>query len=323
MRWLAVLCVLGGVAAAAPRDEDKAEADRLFYEGRELLAQDHRVEACQKFDLSFRKDPRAVGTILNLGLCSEIGGQVATAVRYYEEARDRARDQGLTEYQQAAERKIALLAPRVPHVTIVLAEPLPDTRVLLDNVVLGADQLRDVTVDPGKRTIVVTARGRMPYETTIEVTEGTPATVAVPRLQGQKTVIVRASTRRTWGKIAVASGIGLVGAGLGLGLYARSTYWAQFPAGARDGAIMDASHDCWTELVGGKIARRCNEVGQEHILDARRLSHIGTGVGIAGALVLATGVYLWWTAPRQETAAQLGIALGEHGLTGVTLTGAF
>ena len=322
MKWVLALCVLCGTAAAGPRDEDKAEADRLFYEGRELLAKDQRVEACQKFDLSFKKDPRAVGTILNLGLCSEMSGQVASAVRYYQEARDRAHDQDLTEYQQAAERKIALLAPRVPHITITLAEPLPDLRVLVDNIVLAPDQLRDVTLDPGSRTIVVTARGHLPYETKIDVVEGKPLRVAIPRLAGQ-TVIVRQNTRRTWGKITLASGVGALAAGIGLGLYARSSYWSQFPDGAKDGAIMDADHDCWTELVNTKIERKCNELGQDHVSSARRLSHIGTAAGIVGALAIGAGAYLWWTAPADELTPELGLALGEGGLTGVTLSGRF
>jgi hypothetical protein len=322
MRWVLALFVLGGTAMAGPRDEDKAEADRLFYEGRQLLAKDKRVEACQKFDLSFRKDPRAIGTLLNLGLCNEMSGQVATAVRLYQEARDRAHDQSLAEYQDAAQRKIALLAPRVPHVKITLAEPLPDMHVLVDNIVLALDQLGDVTLDPGSRTIVVTARGHLPYETKIDVVEGKPLTVEIPRLAGQ-TVIVRENSRRTWGKVTLASGAGVLAAGIGLGLYARSAYWSEFPDGAKDGAIMDANHNCWTELVGTKIERQCNEIGQDHLASARRLSHISTAMGIVGALAIGAGAYLWWTAPKDEPLPALGVAIDDHGLTGVTLSGRF
>lgn len=307
---------------AGPRDEDKAEADRLFYEGRDLLAKNKRVEACQKFDLSFKKDPRAIGTILNLGLCSEMSGQVATAVQYYQEARDRAREQSLAEYQQAAQRKIQLLAPRVPHVRINLAEKLPDTRILVDNIVLAPDQLGDVTLDPGTRTIVVTARGHLPYETKIDVVEGKPLTVEIPKLAGQ-TVIVHENTRRTWGKIALASGGGALVAGIAFGLYARSAYWAEFPDGAQDGAVMDTSHDCWTELASNKLVRRCNELGQEHLASARTLSTISTVSGILGAIAIGAGAYLWWTAPKDEPPPVLGVAVDPDGLTGVTLSGRF
>ena len=307
---------------AGPRDEDKAEADRLFYEGRDLLAKNQRVEACKKFDLSIKKDPRAIGTLLNLGLCSEMGGQVATAVQLYQEARDRAHEQSLAEYQQAAERKIRLLAPRVPHVRIRLAEPLPDMRILVDNIVLAPDQLADVTLDPGTRTVVVTARGHLPYETTIQVAEGKPLTVEIPTLAGQ-TVIVHENTRRTWGKIALASGGGALVAGVAFGLYARSAYWAEFPDGAKDGPVMDTSHDCWTELAKDKLVRRCNELGQEHLSSARTLSSISTVAGVLGAVAIAAGAYLWWTAPKDEPPPTVGIAIDPDGLTGITFGGRF
>lgn len=61
---------------AGPAATDKAEADRLFDQGRELLAAGDRVQACKLFELSLRKDPRAVGTMLNLGLCREEGGAI-------------------------------------------------------------------------------------------------------------------------------------------------------------------------------------------------------------------------------------------------------
>jgi Tfp pilus assembly protein PilF len=129
VRWGICLVLVASVAAANPavRDDDKLEADRPFAEGRALLDQGKRKEACEKFDLSIRKDPRAVGTMLNLGLCAEEAGQVATAVRYYTEARARARDQDLKEHQAAAENKLALLAPRVPHLAIVLPASAPPT----------------------------------------------------------------------------------------------------------------------------------------------------------------------------------------------------
>lgn len=298
MRTGIVLLALAGTAAAGPavRDDDKLEADKLFQEGRDLLTAGKRAEACAKFDLSIRKDPRAVGTILNLGLCAEEAGQVATAVRYYTEARARAKDQELTEHQQAAENKLALLAPRVPHLAIALPTGAPaDTRVIVDAQVLAADQLADVPVDPGDHSITVTARDKLPYETKITVKEGEHKQLAVPALQGAKTVVVESSSKRLWGKIMVGSGVALTGAGIGLGLYARSVYWQQFPAASRDGKdAQDAQHHCFTQ--GG--TRHCDALGESKINTARKVSTVGTIVGIAGVLAAGAGAYLWWTAPN-------------------------
>src|SRR6059036_1944766 len=99
MRGIVLAVALASRAAAAQpeglmsRDDDKAEADRLFEEGRTLQQSGKLAEACKLFELSHRKDPSAVGTILNLGLCAEQSQLFATAVRYYAEARDRAHDQ--------------------------------------------------------------------------------------------------------------------------------------------------------------------------------------------------------------------------------------
>ena len=164
-----LLAAFVGLAGAQPNDGDQQDADRLFFEGRTLLENGRRVEACAKFELSFKKNPQAIGTLLNLGLCAEMSNLVVTAVRYFAEARASANEQGLKEYQEAADRKIALLSPRMPHLQITFAEPALSARVIVADVVVSPDQLRDLTVDPGKRTIVVTAPGRLPFETTIEL----------------------------------------------------------------------------------------------------------------------------------------------------------
>jgi len=303
MRVGIALLALAGTAAAEPavRDDDRLEADKLFQEGRQLIEAGKRAEGCAKFDLSIRKDPRAVGTILNLGLCAEEAGQVATAVRYYTEARARAKDQELKEHQEAAEGKLALLAPRVPHLAIQLAPGAPaDTRVIVDQLVLASDQLADVPVDPGDHALVVTAPNKLPYETKVTVKESEHRTLAIPALQGAttRTLLVESSSRRLWGKIGVGSGLVLAGAGLGLGLYGRSLYWQQFPPASRDGKdAADAQHHCFTSAG----TRHCDAIGASHVATARKVAEAGTAIGIVGVIAAGVGAYLWWTAPASVT----------------------
>jgi hypothetical protein len=308
---VAGLLACAGVAAAdsLPRPEDKAEADRLFEEGRALLAQGDRAEACKRFDASFRKDPRAVGTMLNLGLCREEVGQVASAVRFYAEARDRAHDQNLPEHQQAAERKMAMLSPRVPHLAIALAPNTPPgVRVLVDDTVIAADQLTDVTVDPGTHSLVVTAPGKLPYETKLDVKESEHKQVSVPALEGAKTIVVAPDRRRLWGKLAVGSGVTLLVGAVGLGAYSRHLYWKQFPDGARDGDLVrDTEHDCWTVLVNGSPTRQCNEVGANALGNARIVGHVATGAAVVGGVGLIAGAILWATAPKHDESIALDI----------------
>lgn len=321
-----MLSILLGVAHAQPRAADKAEADRLFEEGRTLLGEGKRDEACARFDESFRKDPRAVGTMLNLGLCREESGELASAVRLYSEARDRAHDQKLAEHEEAASRKIALLSPRVPRVAVKLPPGLgASARVLIDDIVFGRHELDIITLDPGDHTLVVTAPGKLPYETKFEVTEGARPTLDVPPLAGATTVVINAPTNRRalWGKILVASGVAAAGGGIGLALLARSQYWDEFPAGSRDGvAAMDATHDCWTSIANGAVIRECNARGREATRSARTLSRVGLGTFIAGGVLALGGAALWLTAPRTEptTAVSLDVRSGQ---TGFVVTGSF
>ena len=323
--WL-VVGALAGLAVSAeaqPNDSDQQEADRLFFEGRTLLDQNHRAEACAKFEQSFVKNPQAIGTMLNLGLCAEMSNRVVTAVRYFAEARANAVEQGLKDYQEAADRKIALLSPRMPHLRITLTEQVASTRVIVADVVVSQDQLADLTVDPGKRTVVVTAPGRIPYETTIDLVEAEHRVLAIPKLEGNRTVIVHPSSRGLWGKLGVGIGAGLVLAGGGIGLYSRHLYWAEFPGASQDGVeARDAEHNCWTAF-DGTVVRRCNRDGSARIGTARTIGHVGTTAAVIGGTAIIGGLYLWLThrADAVPTTLSLDVLSGDH--AGLAVSGAF
>src|SRR2546423_7086502 len=141
--------------------------------------------------------------------------------------------------------------------------------------------------------------------------EGEHRSVAIPALEGARTVVVRTSSRALYGKVAVAGGAGLGLAALVLGLYARDLYWSQFPAASRDGKdAYDLFHDCYT--VNGM--RGCNVTGENSLHTARTVSGVATGVGIAGGLALAAGAYLWLTAPT-NVAVDVG---ADHAAVAIT-----
>ncbi len=287
---------------AGPAATDKAEADRLFDEGRELFTSGDRVQACKLFELSLRKDPRAVGTMLNLGLCREEGGAVASATRFYAEARDRAHDQKLAEHQAAAERKLAMLAPRVPHLKIVLPPNTPPTtRVIVDDLVLALDQLGDVSVDPGQRTIVVAVPDKLPYETKVTIAEAEHRIVVVPELRGGKTVVVATSPRALYGKLTLVGGAVIGATAISLGLYGVHLYWSQFPAASRDGTdANEPGKNCFTYTDPVRLASQyhCNPQGAARLRTADRYAAASTYLGIASVVVMGVGAYLWYSAPN-------------------------
>ncbi|HEY5935621.1 MAG TPA: hypothetical protein VIU61_13320 [Kofleriaceae bacterium] len=257
------------ITAHADRKVEKA--DQLFREG--LALKDSNVtQACAKFEESLRYNAQAIGTLLNVALCDEKLGRIASAARKYREARDRSREQGLPEHLAAAEERLAAVEPELPHVTITFTEPpTADTRILIDDQLLPLDEVLRHPVDPGDRVIVVTAPGHVAFKTSIRLRKRQHEEVIVPVLA--KSIV---SSRRTLGKIITASGGLAVATGITLGILANSRY---------------NSADC----VDGVCATNEDHLKTE---SARTLGTAGTIVGIVGIAAVAAGTYVWLRSPR-------------------------
>ena len=112
-------CVLACLAATAHADP---EADKLFEQGRKLLATDPAA-ACAKFDEAIKRDPDAPGVLLNLGLCNEKTGKYKTALYWFRKAQSRSAESNLPAYVQAASEHQVNLAKWVARVNIQFTEP--------------------------------------------------------------------------------------------------------------------------------------------------------------------------------------------------------
>jgi hypothetical protein len=288
-RWpveiaLAALVVAGlaGLATHAhgdPTPDPRIEkADRLFAEGKALLGS-NLLQACAKFDASLRENAAAIGTLLNVALCDEKLGRVASAVAKFSEARDRAKEQGLPHHVRAAEEHLATLEPSVPHLTIKLTEQLPETKILIDDTIIAPGAIANIAIDPGERVIVVSAPARLPYRAKLIVGTAEHREVVIPALAKSVTIT---SSRLRIGQIATIAGGAAVGAGIGLGLYARNLRQRQFDEGR-----------CEHTDLGD----RCNTNGQSRTERARTIGNAGTVVGIAGVIVAGIGAYLWYRSP--------------------------
>jgi hypothetical protein len=282
-RWLSQLAIaaLALPAGGAAADPQIDRADQLFAEGKALFAS-NLIQACAKFDESLHYNPAAIGTLLNVALCDEKLGRIASAVDRFTEARDRAKEQGLTQHVRAAEQHIAALEPDVPHLSIKLSEQLSDTTVLIDDRVIAPDALASIAVDPGERVITVSAPERLPYRTTLIVDKAEHQDVVVPALARSVTIT---SSRRRIGQITAIIGGAAVGTGIGLGLYARHLYHAQF------GHAAPGDGRCNDDLV-------CERDGLKQTQRARTLANVATIVGVTGIAVAGVGAYLWFRSPR-------------------------
>src|SRR5256885_1547996 len=100
-------------------------AQALFDEARELLAAGKYPEACRKFAESQRLDPGG-GPVLNLALCHEKEGKIATAWADFREALGAARRDRRAERENLAREHLETLEPRLPRLTVRVAS---DARV--------------------------------------------------------------------------------------------------------------------------------------------------------------------------------------------------
>ena len=277
---LAIVLASFGVARA-DEQADPEKADKIFQQAQELKQAGKTAEACAKYDESLRYNGSAVGTLLNVALCAEEANHVATALVYFTQARDLAREHNLNEHRAAADEHITKIEPLVPHLSIAFAEILTDTKLVIDDKVFPITGANDIRVDPGTRHIVVTAPGRLPYETTVDIKVQEKKAVEIPKLKPPVTV---SRSRRTIGKIITFSGVALIGTGIGIGFAADRKYQGEIDNG-----------NC--TKVGEDVM--CNPQGYKTTSNALTLGTVGTVVGISGVVAAGLGAYLWFFAPKE------------------------
>jgi hypothetical protein len=289
---IALACAPAVAIAQDKPDNDKVtRADLLFKEAQALQSTDLHA-ACAKFAESYDLNPHAIGTLLNVALCDEKLGRLASAFEKFTLARDLAAemlasgDKDVAAHKKAATTHIASLEKRVPHVTIEFVPPLlPETTIIIDGKAYAKNQLVEVPVDPGEHEVVVSAPGYLPFETTFAIAEGEHHSVAIPQLE--KSVTVR-SSRRTIGIIVGAAGLATTATGIIVGLVANSRY---DDVTSCSGTTCDLPED---------YTKRKN---------ARSLSHVGTVIGITGTAAIIVGGVLWYTGRRSTESAPSRVTL--------------
>lgn len=143
----------------APTGTSAAAAEALFESGHEAMNAGDFDTACARFRESNRLDP-AVGAVLNLAVCEEQRGRLATAWQLFKTVMSEL-PAGDDRYP-IAQRHASALRPRVPLLTLELAPNAPkDTSVLYGDVVFGPASFSvPLPMDPGAQRIVVRAPNR-------------------------------------------------------------------------------------------------------------------------------------------------------------------
>ena len=314
--WLGVAFGIVAAAAGVAR-ADQPLADQKFDEGQKLRDAGKLAESCVLFRESLRLNPHAIGTLLNVARCDEEAGKLASAIRGYTEARDRAAEQSLARPHDAADERLRALVGRVPHLALVLAAPLPPgASITADDVAVATDaaSLADVAVDPGSVRVVVSAPGRVAFETHVLVDEKDHKTVTIPELALPVSVTLRKSPRRLVGKIVTFVGAGgvVLGEGMALGAYVS---W-------RDKVHSSA---CSYYAKGNDYV--CDSSALSSINSDRALGNAATGIVIGGLVTAAVGGAIWFFSPtyveRHDVAVTPLFAPGATGVTGIAASGTF
>jgi hypothetical protein len=291
---LAVCLSSSTLAMAQGSATDRALAEVLFRDARELMDQGKLAEACPKFQESYRLDA-ALGTLLNLAVCHEKAGQLASAWARFGEAAVVARQKNDTERLAYAEEGSRRLEGRYATLRIGLTQvsSVPDVRISLDGRALGRASVdTPIPIDPGSHQVVVEAAGYEPWTHSFNVsTDATVVPLEVPALAPKKTQPVApppaspppsepsdsGATQRLWGLGVGAAGIVGLGVAAGFGVHAISK------KNERDEICADGI--CPTQE------------GIDAHQSADTSATVANVAAIAGGALLATGVVLYFTAP--------------------------
>lgn len=291
---------------------NRAAAEALFNQGRELMTAGKFAEACPKFEASQQLDP-GLGTMLNLAECYEKTGRTASAWAEYREAIPLARAAGSKARQDLATERAQALQERLSTLTIRAMsgeDANAHLEIRRDGVALQEAELGSpIPVDPGEHVIEAVAPGKQPWSSKVQVGPNAAkvavdvpslkvadSSAAPPPTQAPATTTTTITSppadagtdpgaaRRTTGLIL--GGVGVVGIGLGafFGVSASSK-WS------------DAKDMCTDYPYG------CGEAGANKQADARSAATISTVGFVAGGALLAAGAVLYFTAPKQQHVA--------------------
>ena len=324
-------------AQSTPAAQTQAQnlAEQLFVTGKLLMQEKEYDRACPKFEESFRLDPTATGTLLNLALCYEAVGRYASAWSRFREVASRSRgkreDRRKTaeEHAVAAQKQLSMLTLKVE----------PDANVqgfvlrLDGEAIMSAAWGTEIPVDPGPRVVEAEAPGKVPWRTSVDVGVRRdrrtvtvtplrdappppppiapvvpPSPVAAPAPAATQKVDVAASlaaadavasarARRTVG--FTLAGLGLVGIG----------------AGAFFGALALKKNDQATSLCPADRCRSQDDASTARTaLDTARTDAAISNLTIAAGIAAASGGVLLVLLSRGPTEGTLRVAPGPTAL---------
>jgi hypothetical protein len=293
-------------------------AETLFFTARGMMEAGRYEAACEKLTESYRLDP-AAGTLLNLAVCHQKSGRVASAWGEFRQALADANRANRPDRAQLATAGIAELEPELPFLTIVVppaVKSLPGLVITRNGTPLqSAAWDTDLPVDPGKVEVVERATGYKPKALYATVANKQHASLTLESLE--LAPIERPpehywTGRRVSGVVVIGAGVAFATAGTVFGLSALA-------------AKKNSDTSC--PVLDGQ--NRCNTTGADDMSKARTdawVSDVGFGLAaigiIAGSYFLITGGSHAQEAPPNavtfgSTGWSMKVGAGSRGAQGV------
>jgi tetratricopeptide (TPR) repeat protein len=302
---------LAALPALADQPTDPKLAQSLFDRARALMDQARFAEACPLLEESQRLDPGG-GTLLNLAVCLEGAGKLATAHATFHEALSQAIRDGRDDRKKIAEERVAALGPRLSTLTVeVPAEArVPDLVVWLDGAKLspiawgvptavdGGDHrveaaapeaerwVRVVAVSPeGDRVTVRVEAPRPLFAPDADTEPGEPATKPVPKPAKPKPRRISRLSTASWATGGTGLGLFALGAAMGIAAVVEDD---KLETEALENGCNLARGYCPDEVLADDYASRAETV--------QALGWAATGALGAGAVLLIVAPLL----PRER-----------------------
>lgn len=320
LRRRACALVLGTIVTAlstsADADSDEQRAVVLFDKGRKL-ARDGRCAEAVPVLLESLRYAEGVGPLLNLGNCFETLGKIASAHRYFVKAEqvaaardDTKRREEASQRARSIEKDVSMLIIHVPAWVRTAS-----TAVRVDGELVAKDQWeKPMPIDPGphevevssppspKQAESVTVPGKgARTEWTATTADRSPASISPPSnalhapvASVEPTKEPRAASPRPPASSSQQS-VGLVAGGVGIVGLATSAVFGVLALNAH-ASVVD---QCPTYPTCPASNRAALDT-ENH--DASTYGTISTIGVVVGALLLAGGSVLFFTAPRQHAA---------------------